>query len=46
VATITTVRAALTLAGLAMAVPLILYFRAFRQGRTPKNDEFESAERS
>jgi DHA3 family tetracycline resistance protein-like MFS transporter len=34
VAAATTVRAALTLAGLAMAVPLVLYFRAFGQGRT------------
>jgi hypothetical protein len=34
IAAATTVRAALTLAGLAMTVPLLLYFRAFGQGRS------------
>jgi DHA3 family tetracycline resistance protein-like MFS transporter len=39
VAAATTVRAALTLTGLIMAVPLVLYFRAFRQGQTAGHDE-------
>ena len=39
VAAATTVRAALTLAGLAMTVPLILYLRAFRQGQSSDAEE-------
>ena len=42
VAAISTVRAALTLAGLAMVVPLILYLKAIGQGGLPEDNDADS----
>jgi MFS transporter, DHA3 family, tetracycline resistance protein len=42
VSAVSTVRAALTLAGLAMLVPLLLYLRAFGQGRERQDEDTRS----
>ena len=46
VSAVSTVRAALSLAGLAMIVPLLLYLRAFGQGRPADEDEAYSERKS